>query len=190
MVNRRNVSEARVHQSTGKTTLCDALAKELNLTEAEVVKEVARRVMATQGWTRNDVGSIEMQQAIIEAHLKEEERKSCPILICDRSAIDAIAYAIMTSPTEAEAQRRQDLLVGLQGFESALQKYRDSIFVLLAPVPEWLEDDGIRSIENQSECFDIFHSLLEKLGIHFRVIGPEIKSLDERVIAMKGLLRL
>ena len=190
MINRRNGSETWV-QSTGKTTLCNALAKELNLTEAEVVKEVARHVMATQGWTRNDIGSVKMQQAIIEAHLKAEEgRESCPILLCDRSAIDAIAYAIMTSPTEAEAQRRQDLLVRLQGFESALQKYRNSIFVLLAPVPEWLEDDGIRSIENQSKCFDVFHSLLEKLGVPFRVIGPEMKSLDERVTAMKGLLGL
>jgi nicotinamide riboside kinase len=178
-------------QSTGKTTLVRALAKKLDLDESALVMEVARGVMAIQGFTRNDVGSLAMQQAIVEAQLKEEERKgSSPILVCDRSAVDAIVYALVFSTTPEEADRRRDALLRTPGFDDALQRYRSSNFVLCGPVPEWLKDDGVRSLENQVECFNAFRSLLQDLDITFQVIGSDIKDLDQRVVAMKGLLRL
>jgi len=176
-------------QSTGKTTLADALAKKLGLSESARVKEVARQVMAKQGFTRNEVSSLAMQQAIVEAQLREEEQKSCPILVCDRSAVDAIVYAMVFSPTEEEALRRRDILIQTPGFDSALHKYRNSCFVLLAPVAEWLRDDGVRSLENQEDCFDVFQSLLKDLNIGFRIIGPEMRYLEERVMTMLGILR-
>lgn len=58
--------------SAGKTTLCNALAASLNLPQKVCISEVARTVMRERGFTRNDVGKLEMQKAIMEAQLKED----------------------------------------------------------------------------------------------------------------------
>ena len=59
--------------STGKTTLCDALAATLGLPREVCISEIARTVMREQGFTRNDVGKLEMQKAIMDAQLKEDK---------------------------------------------------------------------------------------------------------------------
>ncbi|KAG6895230.1 hypothetical protein C0992_002472 [Termitomyces sp. T32_za158] len=178
-------------KSTGKTTLVNALALRLGLKFPAVVKEVARGVMATQGFSRKDVNSLKMQQAILVAHLdQEKEGKDCPIQICDRSAVDCIVYAVLTSATVEEAARRRILLTNTPTFQAALKVYRQSTFLLLAPIPEWLVDDGIRLTEQQDQCFDAFTRELQGLGIDFRVIGPDMRSREERVAWVLGLLKL
>lgn len=57
--------------STGKTTLCKALAAVLGLPQEVCISEVARTVMRERNFTRNDVGKLEMQRAIMEAQLEE-----------------------------------------------------------------------------------------------------------------------
>jgi nicotinamide riboside kinase len=141
--------------STGKTTLCRALAATLGLEESTVISEVARDVMRGSGYTREDVGRLEMQAAIMGAQLLREAQgraaasQSRRILLSDRSAIDPIVYAMLSSASEEEAEGRVRYLTNSSQFQSALLAYRQSVVVLLAPVPEWLVDDGIRSIENQ-----------------------------------------
>jgi len=155
------------------------------------VAEVARHVMATQGYTRKDVGSLEMQQAILEAHLKEEQKGwHCPIQLSDRSAIDPIVYAVLTSSDENEAQRRREILMNSPDFKNALPIYRRSTFILLAPVADWLEDDGIRLLEHQERCFEVFKQTLVELGIPFLEIGAQMRFLEERVTMAMGLLNL
>ncbi|KAG6905764.1 hypothetical protein DXG01_000850 [Tephrocybe rancida] len=176
--------------STGKTTLVNALAQKLDLQAPAVVKEVARDVMATQGFSRHDVGSLKMQQAILVAHLKQESSgQEYPIQICDRSAVDPIVYAVLTSSTTQEANRRREILVNLPEFRPALEIYRRSLFLLLTPIPDWLVDDGVRSLEHQNECFEAFITELQKLGIEFRVIGPEMRSREERITRVLGWLQ-
>lgn len=58
--------------SAGKTTLCNALARTLGLSNEVHISEVARTVMRERGFTRDDVGKLEMQKAIMEAQLKED----------------------------------------------------------------------------------------------------------------------
>lgn len=58
--------------SAGKTTLCNALATTLGLPKEAHISEVARTVMRERGFTRDDVGKLEMQKAIMEAQLKED----------------------------------------------------------------------------------------------------------------------
>jgi len=179
--------------STGKTTLINILARKLSLEGPAVVKEVAREVMATQGYSRKNVGSLDMQQAIMTAQLKkEDDGRWCPIQICDRSAVDPIVYAVLTSRNDDEARQRRDILVNSPDFQLSLQKYRHSTstFLLLAPVAEWLVDDGVRLIEQQSKCFEVFKAVLRELGINFREIGPEMKFLEERLMTVLGLLHL
>jgi nicotinamide riboside kinase len=168
-----------------------ALAQRLDLKGPAVVKEVARHVMETQGYSRKDVGSLKMQQAILEAHLKEEKKGwGCPIQLSDRSAIDPIVYAVLTSPDENEAQRRREILVNSPDFKNALPRYRRSTFILLAPVADWLKDDGVRLLEHQARCFEVFRQILVELGIPFLEIGAQMRFLEERVTMVMGLMKL
>jgi len=182
--------------STGKTTLCDALASRLGLKAPTFITEVARDVMERDGYTRNDVGKLEMQVAIMEAQLlRENEARAAAartgrIMLSDRSAIDAIVYAVLNSANEDEGQRRFQKLTNSPRFQLALSTYRQSVIVLLSPVPEWLVDDGIRSVDNQAQSLAVFKNVLRKLGIVHREIGPEMKDLDERTTVVMGLGRV
>lgn len=133
-----------------------------------------------------------MQQAILEAQLKQEEhgRGSYPIQLCDRSAVDPVVYAVMTASGEEERQKRAGTLTDTPQFQKALQHYRNSIFVLLAPVPEWLVDDGVRYMDNQEKTYETFKVVLRQLGIPYREIGPDMRSLEERMLVVMGLARL
>ena len=181
--------------STGKTTLCRALARNLDIRSEAHVEEVARTVMREQLFTRDDVGRLEMQVAIIEAQHKAEtaaRESGSHIVVCDRSSVDAVVYAMMTSRTGEELQERWEALVHMEEFRLALQLYRDrrSIFVLLCPITEWLVDDGTRSLENQERCWVIFKKTLEQLEIAYHELDEKIRDIDERVLAIRALAGL
>jgi len=154
--------------STGKTTLCRALAERLGLEGPEFITEVAREVMQQERYSRDDIGKLEMQAAIMRAQLLREQTGRTAaattgrVLLSDRSAIDPIVYAILTSASEEEAEERVQSLTESHQFQLALAAYRKSLFVLLGPVPEWLEDDGVRSTENQVSLVDSF----DRIGCH------------------------
>ncbi|KZP28332.1 hypothetical protein FIBSPDRAFT_1039720 [Athelia psychrophila] len=176
--------------STGKTTLCTALAEELVLMPECWITETARHVMRTHGFTRDDVGKLEMQSAIMHAQIENEKKgrtyvkgmePSRRLLLSDRSAIDAVVYTVLTSSSEGEAEVRKKLLVESAEFQHALKHYRGANFILLRPVPEWLVDDGVRSLDDQEQCLKAFRKVLSELGIKFEEMGSEMKWLSDRV---------
>lgn len=114
-----------------------------------------------------------------------------PVRLFNRSALDPIVYAVLTSGTEEDANARKLFLVGSNNFRKMLQKYRSpkSIVLLLNPVAEWLVDDGVRSLENQEECAMLFKALLKNLEVDFHEFGWSTKSIDERVMLTVGLGR-
>ncbi|KAI0364831.1 hypothetical protein BV20DRAFT_955415 [Pilatotrama ljubarskyi] len=190
--------------SSGKTTLCDALARTLHLPPSQYIKEVARTVMKTHGLTRRDTDTYEMQHAIMTAQLAAEERAIAtmieararrtpvPLLLGDRSAIDPVVYARTSSvPGATERSRR---LLGDPALQKTLPAYRSSLFVVLQPVAEWLEDDGVRSLEDPWKYNDALFSTLEELRIPYVTIGEETKAIDARVdfviSCLKGKLTL
>ncbi|KAF8816739.1 hypothetical protein BYT27DRAFT_7154123 [Phlegmacium glaucopus] len=177
--------------STGKTTLCNALAQKLELEESAYVTEVARHVMKMKGYSRDTISSLQMQEDIMEAHLLLEEKSVVrhTVRVYDRTAIDPIVYAILTSHDEEEAKRKQHHLTRSANFQKVLQRYRQSIVVLLKPVAEWLVDDGIRSTENQDKCLQIYKRLLGELDISYYELGREAMFLPERVGIIMGLAR-
>lgn len=173
--------------STGKSTLCDALARKLRLQAPAYIKEVARTVMSSEGFTRADVGKLEMQKAIMLAQLRQEVETrrvlaKCGgrILLSDRSAVDPIVYAKLTSRSKHEAVQRRQSLIHSPEFTLALPIYQKSVFILLAPVPQWLVDDGVRTMEKQSETMEIFRQTLDELGIQYWEIGS-VRNLEDRV---------
>lgn len=182
-------------QSTGKTTLCDALARRLGLERPAYVTEIARNVMREKGYSRDTIGLLQMQQDIMGAHFEREnmlDELGCSIRLFDRSALDAVVYAILTSKDVDEAHTRKTFLLDTDNFRRMLARYRSnrSLVILLRPVSEWLHDDGVRSMEHQEECLDIFRALLEELKIEYREFGKEVKFLEERVTSVIGLGRL
>ncbi|KDQ53777.1 hypothetical protein JAAARDRAFT_136621 [Jaapia argillacea MUCL 33604] len=182
--------------STGKTTLCNAIVENLGIPKEAYITEVARTVMRTTGFSREDVGKLEMQSAILEAQLEREEEareaaRAAPgshTILSDRSAIDPIVYAILTASNENEANHRRRTLTEKDGFRRALPRYQHAEFILLEPVPEWLVDDGVRSLDNHVECSRVFKEVLEELGIAYTVINAETKDLAERVEVALNLL--
>jgi hypothetical protein len=130
-----------------------------------------------------------MQQDIMEANFEREyalREDSFPIRLFDRSAIDPIAYAVLTSKNAEEARSRQDFLTQSEEFQKILGRYKSntSFVVLLKPVPGWLVDDGVRSTENQAACTLIFKKLLRDLEVPYFELGTECTLLQERVSAI------
>ncbi|KAJ1308793.1 hypothetical protein OPQ81_004483 [Rhizoctonia solani] len=176
--------------STGKTTLCKALAARLQLPPNRYISEVARSVMRSTGFTRDHVDKLEMQRAILNAQVATENDIRSQIsavtaelvhdnlfLLCDRSAIDPLVYAALSS---AEATGAEILAEGDE-LKRILPIYRRAIFVLLHPVKEWFEDDGVRSLDDPSSYPNAFKHYMNRFGIKYYEIDDSLKDLDERV---------
>lgn len=182
--------------STGKTTLCNALAAQLGLSSDMHITEVARKVMREQGFTRADVHSLAMQHAIVKAQVArdlEARQKFVAdhsvigyhVLLSDRSAVDAVVYAALSELTVKSGITTA--LVSSPEFQKILPLYRSSssTFVLLGPIREWLVDDGIRSLEDGEHCHDMFVKILKELGIQFVELGEDCRCLEERVVYVR-----
>lgn len=181
--------------STGKTTLCNAAAKSDKLQIPCYITEVARQVMRETGYTRQDVGTVEMQRAIMLAQLKRETmacvqlpNDANSLILSDRSGIDPIVYAILTGRDEHEARQKKDMLVNLPEFQAGLLRYRKAIFLLLNPVEEWLVDDGVRSLDNHERCVCTFREVLNEYGIAYQELAPETKRIEDRVKVLEKLI--
>ncbi|KAK7047003.1 AAA domain-containing protein [Favolaschia claudopus] len=173
--------------STGKTTLCDALAKRLGIEENRLIKEVARTVIKELGLSRSDIGLLDMQKAIMLGHLKREQECEAETYLSDRSAVDPIVYAIFTAANAQDAVARKETLVSLPEFQEALPRYRQSLFILLGTVREWVVDDGFRHVGDETKLLTIFRDVLVELGIRYREIGSEMRFLPERTAFLESL---
>ncbi|KAH8919651.1 hypothetical protein BT69DRAFT_1300037 [Atractiella rhizophila] len=185
----RSIYVVGVH-SSGKTTLVEALLHALSIqTSGPVhVSEVARTVMATQGFTRDNVKTIEMQEAILryQIHIEQDKRQREEHLICDRSGIDPLAYARIF---ELDQTTRLQRLLHESGL---LDRYRSSLFILLEPVKDFLFDDGIRMVTKEVEEWkrqsEEFKATLHHLHIPFIPIGEERKYIRDRVQLVLSML--
>jgi len=195
--------------STGKSTLCGALFKYFT-TESQSqsprsdersvlpysISEVARKVMRDRQFTRDDVGTLEMQQAILEAQLKAErdalaflassDPKKEKVLLSDRCAIDALVYT-----RKFVSENAYKSLCETSEFQEALRRYRGErakgnegahvLFILTLPVAEWLIDDGTRSMDDPETILEEFRLVLGDMEIPFVELGSEIMGLGGRV---------
>lgn len=153
-----------------------------------MVSEIARNVMKSRGFTRMDVARLEMQEVILDAILKKHGAEPVQVpMIHDRSALDPVVYAILTAEDAEEVAQRKERLVDTERFHSVLEEYRQSTFILLKPVREWVTDDGIRSIEDLDRCYEVFRLILAEYGIPFREIGTEMRFLEECVAWLMGI---
>lgn len=61
---------------------------------------------------------------------------------------------------------------------------------MLEPVPEWIHDDGVRSLEDPWEYNEALFTTLKQLDIPYVVIGQEKKDILARVGFVMERLRL
>jgi len=179
-------------QSTGKTTLVDALAHTLG-SEIPVVKEVARRVMQVKGYTREDVDStnhdrrFSLQRDIFTAQIERENsfilsEKNISFL-SDRSAIDPLVYLTHYASINDVCR-----ITSTSDWRNTRSRYADtskSLIILLLPVDEFLVDDNVRYV---SKCYDDWHGLagafqgfMRAEKIPFIEIGNDCVKIEERV---------
>ena len=176
--------------SSGKTTLCRAIAAQIGLSSPAYITEVARNVMKTTGFNRKTVHELEMQRAIMEAQLRADalarDSVRCgayPMVLSDRSALDPIVYAGLVSEDGANE------LINTPAFQAALVDYRKSTFILLKPIPEWLVDDGVRSLDDLESYTMAFEALLARLGISYETLDESCRELEDRVKRATGILK-
>ena len=139
---------------------------------------------------------IEMQRTILTTQLEQELKarsvaagSAVQLVLSDTSAIDPIAYAILTSANKKDERERKAILVDIPEFQAALCRYREGMFILLKPVSGWLVDDGVRSMDERGQNAEVFRILLRELDIPFVELGEEIKNIQARVEFAKQLIK-
>ncbi|KIP05131.1 hypothetical protein PHLGIDRAFT_74753 [Phlebiopsis gigantea 11061_1 CR5-6] len=175
--------------SVGKTTLCRALAINLAVEPRRYIQETARHVMKACGFTRDHVHLYEMQHAIMTAQIEAEQAillydqgsHDNVLLLSDRSAVDPIVYA-KTAAVQDSAGNASRLRCDAS-FQSILPFYRGALFVT-----EWLEDDGVRSLEDPWKYNSHLCSTLTELDIPFIEISADMRNLKDRVEYVRGHL--
>ncbi|KAI4148015.1 MAG: hypothetical protein LQ340_005278 [Diploschistes diacapsis] len=203
-------------QSTGKTTIVDALeeifcscsnaiACENETTKPIIIREVARNVLRTYNFTRDDITSsasraLQLQQHILKAQFEAEESASCQSpsswYITDRSGMDPIVYASVFVGQAAA----QELLASAQWHELE-RRMKEGIVFLCEAGTRWLVDDGTRLMPNNEEQWmemdQTFRQLLEARQIDYIVIpkqlyeiGGRVRLVTETISRMKGGIAL
>ncbi|KAI9367232.1 AAA domain-containing protein [Aspergillus egyptiacus] len=176
-------------QCTGKTTLVRALhgafSRSYPSLDLRPVTEVARRVLQQHQFTRDDLTNnpqraLELQRLILVAQAAEEGQSPHDPVLCDRSGVDPIVYAVQYGPPRA-----QEKLESLSHWHCLRDRMRRSLVILCPPHPEWLVDDGTRYMAKTGAEWEELHrtfiQVLEANRIPFHAIPRELVDLEERV---------
>lgn len=145
-------------QSTGKTTLLEALKQNKHLRyEYEFIDEITRR-MVKKGLQINEQGSETTQLLIINEHIKN---LLYPNVIMDRCIIDGVVYTRWLY--EKGNIGRWVWEYAHKVFEKYKERY-DYVFYL---IPEFdIVDDGVRSTDTtfRDEIAELFESYMDICG--------------------------
>ncbi|KAI1426251.1 AAA domain-containing protein [Xylaria sp. FL1777] len=180
-------------QCTGKTTLVNAISESLKhhpIASAKppgVIKEVARSVLESHGFTRDDIRSsqeraLELQRLIIEAQSKAEKShlETRSWFISDRSAVDPVVYARKYASREAA-----DALSSSAQWIEMRDRMARSLVIICQPGVDWLADDGVRLIPLDSEEWEQldteFCLTLADAGLQHHTLPSQMRNTDERV---------
>jgi nicotinamide riboside kinase len=187
-------------QSTGKTTLVNALEKAFasgdglpdssNFTRPAIIREVARTVLKTYNFTRDDITNsptraLKLQELILKAQLKAEETalSENPLkswFISDRSGLDPIVYAKLFVGEDAAQQ-----MLSSDNWKALEERMKDGLVILCEADCAWLVDDGTRlmpkDVEDWLRVNSAFHEVLETLAIDKILMPKSILDLQQRV---------
>lgn len=162
----------------------ERIEREVGQEEMRKSVEVQSMSYADQGGTRNNTedrmsyNSIRSMEdrcgicCLVYARLLEEERQSQP-----NSTVDKSKPPFWTT-----------LFAQLQS-RGSIDRYRNALVILLEPVEEFLEVDGLRRISpDWWYTFEVYVDMLNIAGIKYDRIGKNILNINERVKEVKTLI--
>ena len=192
-------------QSTGKTTLVNALARAFEEQAAgsknqtpRVIQEVARKIVQREAqFSREEISStperaLKLQHRILAAQYDAEVTICHPKTsvsapewyISDRSGLDPIVYARCLVGKEAAAE-----MLATTVWQELESRMKAGLVILCEAGGVWLQDDGLRLMpEDLDEWLRVdasFRDMLEARGIEHYVMSKEMLDIQERV----GLIR-
>lgn len=185
----RNVYIIGPH-STGKTTIVKTLVEILE-GEVPVIQEVARSVMQERGYSRIDVDSndherkFSLQHDIFKAQVEKEVTfiRAGTAFVSDRSAVDPLIYLFHYSGREA-----MNRIASTEEWRKVRDRYADtkqSLVILLSPVPEFLVDDNVRYMSKSLDDWHLlaanFRLFLVEEEIPFIEMGKDVLDIKDRV---------
>ncbi|KAL9597061.1 MAG: hypothetical protein Q9219_005390 [cf. Caloplaca sp. 3 TL-2023] len=179
-------------QSTGKTTLVDALASFFEQADTasyektpKIIKEVARGVLRRHQYTAEDIVSsksraLELQRLILEAQC-EAERDACnEWYISDRSGLDPLVYARQYVGMEETLA-----LIQQPTWQYLEQEMRKRLVLICEAGGEWLIDDGVRLMPQDFDAWlqmnAAFCRMLDELQIEYHILPASMTELSHRV---------
>ncbi|KAL6881235.1 AAA domain-containing protein [Trichoderma novae-zelandiae] len=178
-------------QCTGKTSLVNALEASFadlsKTTPPIIVREVARSVLETHGFTASDITSdsgrcLQLQTLILEAQLNSEREALAKNawMISDRSGLDPIIYASRHIGEDAV-----ELLTSSDHWQELRGRMSQSLVFVCETVEAWLVSDGVRlmpkDVEDWIEYDREFCRMLGSEGIEYQMIPRSVEKLEDRV---------
>lgn len=193
-------------QSTGKTTLINALEAQLeadrsandrnDFQQPTVIREVARTVLKEKNYSRTDITTshiraLQLQKDILEAQYQAETvmqtGETTSWYICDRSGLDPVVYTACFVGAEAAAEMlTSDIWLDLEC------RMKDGIVILCEAGCQWLIDDGVRLMPTDSSEWTrmdtTFRTLLEARCIAYSVLPHDMVDLSKRVEYVRSII--
>jgi len=189
---------------TGKTTLINEYCATARTPKPRLIREVARTFMKheriSQADLENPVVFWKLQADVICAQINQEGSQHGHHYISDRSCLDALVYAsicvprrfplletettIHTDPTETEVEALFAPLLGADSREmivDIVDRYRTSLFVLVHPFSDTVEDDGVRKAFEPNEL-NRFTTMYQKILCLLRIPFLDLR---ERELAVR-----
>ncbi|KAH7123979.1 AAA domain-containing protein [Dendryphion nanum] len=179
-------------QSTGKTTLAEALSASLSTsasTPPTIIREIARSIILEKGYNRAEMTTspdraLQLQQDILEAQYRAERAVDANLsssgYICDRSGLDPIVYARLYVSENAA-----DEMFASVAWRELEMKMRCGVVILCEAGGSWLVDDGLRlmpeGLEDWLRVDGMFRMLLGDRRIAYTVVPKEVGCVGERV---------
>lgn len=148
-------------QSTGKTTLLNALRESADFKDCKFYDEITRQIKE-QGFKINEQGTDATQLKIMQEHKRRVNAKDSGLVIFDRCSLDGLVY---TQFLYNKGQVSKDTLdEATKVFEETIMQW-DAIFFLR---PEFeIVDDGVRSVnvEFHRNIVFLFDYFIEKYNL-------------------------
>lgn len=148
-------------QSTGKTTLLNALRESADFKDSKFWDEITRQIKE-QGFEINEQGTDATQLKIMQEHKRRVQANDSGLVIFDRCSLDGLVY---TQYLYNRGQLTKETLdEATKGFEETISSW-DAIFFLR---PEFeMVDDGVRSVnvEFHRNIVFLFDHFIEKYNL-------------------------
>jgi nicotinamide riboside kinase len=158
-------------QSTGKTTLLNALREHASFKKCKFYDEITRQIKE-RGFKINEQGTDATQLEIMREHKRRVNAKDSGLVIFDRCSLDGLVY---TQYLFNEGQVTEETLAeAVKVFEETITQW-DAIFYIK---PEFdIADDGVRSVdvEFRNSIATLFDFFIEKYKLQVIMLTGSVE---------------